>query len=143
MRVQIAGPEYNRPWGVEFVLPMVGHVNALAPCPDVPSPTVPEPSSDDDFKIGDKVIIIKQGDGDGCNGGPPVGATGTLADGTAYANSCGEYKFVPDDKSKSSWLLTVAHIAHLVPDPTHPGQYVQVKPGQYAQAKPNTDDVPF
>lgn len=198
VRVQVAGPEFNRPWGVEFDLP------GLAFAPDcigpvtLPPPATPKapkvgdvfynPSKNEcqitaiskdlvtgknltenfnfeitltsythgltsgfytlklkppcRFAVGDKVVVMVQGDGcgknkltDGCSNGPLVGTVGTI---TVVGEKavCGSLVLAYLKNGKPShWTCTPAHLAH-VPVPTKnaapfvPGQAVVfIKPG--------------
>jgi hypothetical protein len=109
VRVQIAGPESNRPWGMEFVIPKLVSAKHL-PSLD---PTCIPPMA---FAIGDEVVIVKEGDGNGCQGGPAVGTVGHIVAIEVIA-ACGPFVFKHEH---GKWYTTAAHLAKVEPTSTEP-----------------------
>lgn len=129
VRVQLAGPVLNRPWGAEFVLSCPAR-SKMPPGPAAITTTDPTTTTTKELEAGlvppydpaamyavaDKVVIIKEGDGNGCGGGPKVGTVGAISYLSDNSTGCGPISFTYGSKVKSYWSLTAEHIAH-VPKP--------------------------
>jgi len=109
VRVQVEGPALNREWGAEFVLSCEADIR-LGTQGITAYVTLKDSPVTDGFKIGDTVVIVEQGDGNGCKGGPAVGTVGTLE--KSSGSGCGPWDFC---HANGTWALTASHIAHVPP----------------------------
>lgn len=162
VRFQIPGPEFNRPWGAEFVWPHLGkHSSVAAPPAGPPSPltsykgtavgasATSEPTSGFEpidytggFKVGDEVKFIKSGDGDGCSPGPAVGTVGKIMkihpNEPGYTEGCGVL-VVRYGMHDDTWSTTPGHLA-LATVPVKPLLLAKF-PGHWEKGSYSTDNL--
>jgi hypothetical protein len=109
-------------------------VEGMAACPDCPCPWPHEPAGQP-LAVGDKVVLVKDGDADGCKHGPKVGSTGVVHALTEAGCVCGTFT-VKVDKGWGGtyWTATADHWAKLLSpvkpkEPTSPSAFASSSKG--------------
>jgi hypothetical protein len=148
VRVQIPGNKFNREWGAEFVISHMANASKLPGSQPgdaaklATSPTIlTEPAgmpvhepAGQELAVGDKVVMVKEGDADGCTHGPKLGVMGVVSDimKVEEAMICGTVKVKVEGCGGLYWTATANHWAKLASpvlpkEPTSPSAYAPNK----------------
>jgi hypothetical protein len=119
VRVQIAGPPVNRPWGVEFVVSNISQTieatksdNGAPGAPGAPSHA--ETKLVAGFKVGDIVEIVAEGDSQHDAGGPGIGMQTTILK-IDPASTFGPLKLQFSTNAFDYWWTTPAKVKLVSP----------------------------